>query len=141
MTYEISAARNPRWTNAEHNAIDLEVDFAPLDEEWLPYTCSPTDVCEHSRTLYTRAVNGEFGTVSDEYTITEDDKWTPQTTIVSEVSNESLVQVLLEKGVLTDDDVDLILYDKEIPLGYTRPTKDGSSPSYHAPMVGHGGGY
>ena len=46
MTYEIAAARNPRWTNAEHNAIDLEVDFAPLDEEWLEYTCSPTDVVE-----------------------------------------------------------------------------------------------
>lgn len=141
MTYEIAAARNPRWTNAEHNAIDLEVDFAPLDEEWLDYTCSPTDVVEHSRNLYTRAANGEFGTVSEEYVITEDDKWTPHTQVISEVSNESLVQVLLEKGVLSDDDVDLILYDKEVPIGYTRPTKDGTSPAWHTPVVGHGGAY
>ena len=54
--YEIAAARNPKWSNPEKNMIDLEVDFAPLDEDWVPYTCSPTDVVDHSRTLYTNCL-------------------------------------------------------------------------------------
>ena len=48
--YEIAAARNPKWANPVKNMIDLEVDFAPLDEDWGDYTCSPTDVVDHSRT-------------------------------------------------------------------------------------------
>ena len=38
VSYEVARARNPRWANPEKNMIDLEVDFNPLDEEWLPYT-------------------------------------------------------------------------------------------------------
>ena len=134
MAYTITAARNPQWVNSDHNMIDLEVNFAELEEEWLPYTSSPTDVCEHSRILYSRAAAGEFGDVSEEYTLTEDDFWTPVQTTVCEVSTESLVQVLLEKGVITDDDVDSILVDEVVPLGFTKPTKDGSNPTFHSPM-------
>jgi hypothetical protein len=103
--YEIAAARNPKWANPEKNMIDLEVDFAPLDEQWLQYTCSPTDVVEHSRTLYTKAVNGDYGTVADynHHTL-----WTPYYTDSIEVSTEGLVQLLLEKGVITDDEVDVL---------------------------------
>ena len=136
MAYTITAARNPQWTNADHNMIDLEVNFETLDEEWLPYTCSPNDVVEHSRTLYTRAANAEFGEITQESPITDDDFWTPQTTTVSEVSSESLVQVLLEKGIISDDDVDSILVDREVALGFTRPTTDGSNPVFHTAIYG-----
>ena len=136
MAYTIDAARNPKWTNADHNMIDIEVNFNELEEEWLPYTCSPNDVVEHSRTLYTRAANGEFGSVSDETPIVEDDLWTPQLTTISEVSSESLVQVLLEKGIISDDDVDSILVDREVALGFTRPTTDGSNPVFHTAIYG-----
>jgi len=40
--------------------------------------------------------------------------------------------------VLTDSDVDEILVDEEVPVGYTKPTKDGSNPVYHSPMSGLG---
>ena len=73
MAYTIKAARNPQWVDSNHNMIDLEVNFEELEEEWLPYTSYSQDVCEHSRTLYTRAAAGEFGEVSTEYTVTEDD--------------------------------------------------------------------
>ena len=136
MAYTITAARNPQWVDADHNMIDLEVNFEELEEEWLPYTSSPTDVCEHSRTLYTRAAAGEFGEVAAEKTLTEDDFWTPVTQTITEVSSEALVQVLLEKGLIDDDDVDSILIDREKALGFTRPTTDGSNPSWHSPMVG-----
>ena len=136
MTYTITAARNPQWVDSDHNMIDLEVNFSELEEEWLPYTCAPTDVCEHSRTLYSRAAAGEFGDVSAEYQFTEDDFWTPVTQTVTEVSTESLVQILLEKGLINDDDVDLILVDREKAIGFTRPTKDGTNPVWHSPMAG-----
>ena len=63
--YEIAAARNPKWSNPEKNMIDIEVDFTPLDEDWVEYTCSPTDVVDHSRTLYTNALAGQYGTIAE----------------------------------------------------------------------------
>ena len=77
--YGIARARNPQWTDAEHNMIDLEVDFMPLDEEWLPYTCTPDDVVAHSRELYRRAVAGDFGQIVDETPRPEEDRGAIQT--------------------------------------------------------------
>ena len=128
--FEIARARNPQWVDANHNMIDLEVDFAPLDEEWLPYTCSPTDVVEHSRELYQRALAGEFGPIDNEPVITEAERWTPYFDNNIEVSTEALVQILLEKGTLTDDEVDAILIETTEPIGYRRATNDGTSPVY-----------
>ena len=125
--YGIARARNPRWTNAEHNMIDLEVDFMPLDEEWLPYTCTPDDVVAHSRELYRRAVAGDFGIIADEIERTEEDLWAPVTTERVSVSKEALVQVLLEKGVLTDEEVDSILVTRQETLSYQRRTLDGQN--------------
>ena len=96
MTFTITEARNPQWVDSNHNKIDLEVNFAELEEEWLPYTAAPDDICEHSRTLYSKAVAGDYGEVSTEYTITEEDLWTPVTDTITTVSKESLVQILLQ---------------------------------------------
>ena len=136
MHFTITAAKDPVWVDSNHNRIDLQVNFAELEEEWLPYTSDPTDVCEHSRTLYANAVNGDYGTVSDEDVLTQDDMWTPVTRTNTKISSEALVQILLEKGVITDDEVDEILVDEEEPVGFTKPTKDGSNPVYHSPMTG-----
>ena len=136
MHFTITEAKNPQWVDSNHNRIDLEVNFAELEEEWLPYTADPTDVCEHSRTLYAKAVAGDYGQVSDEYTLTEDDMWSPVTKTETKISSAALVQILLEKGVITDEEVDEILIDQEIPVGFTRPTKDGSNPVYHSPLTG-----
>jgi len=125
--YQVARARNPKWVDENHNMIDLEVDFVPIDEEWLPYTCSPNDVVAHSRELYRRAVDGEFGQIADEPVYTDDDRWTPVTTEEVDVSKEALVQILLEKGVLTDEEVDSIIVTNQKVVSYARPTKDGST--------------
>lgn len=138
MEFTITAARNPQWVDSNHNRIDLEVNFAELEEEWLPYTSDPNDVCEHSRTLYSKAVAGDYGQVSEEYVITEDDMWTPVTKTNTRISAEALVQILLEKGVITDEEVDEVLIDEEFPVGFTKPTSDGSNPVYHSPVTGQG---
>ena len=124
-SYEVARARNPKWANPEKNMIDLEVDFVPLDEEWLPYTASPIDQdVEHSRYLYTKAINGEYGDIA-EY---EHHKlWTPWFEDKTEVSNEGLVQLLLEKGILTDAEVDTILVDKSEFQGFSRAATDADT--------------
>ena len=138
MHFTITAAKDPVWVDSNHNRIDLQVNFAELEEEWLPYTADPLDVCEHSRTLYAKAVAGDYGQVSNEYVLTEDDMWTPVTATNTKISSEALVQILLEKGVITDEEVDEILVDEEYAVGFRRPTKDGSNPVYHSPLSGSG---
>ena len=64
--------------------------------------------------------------------------WTPVTRTNTKISSEALVQILLEKGVITDEEVDEILVDEEFAVGFTKPTKDGSNPVYHSPMSGSG---
>ena len=110
VSYEVTTARNPKWANSKKNKIDLDVQFKDLPEDWLPYTADPADVnTEHSRYLYTQALNGAYGNIED-----WDGKevWTPWYEDKVEVSNEGLVQLLLEKGVLTDEEVDTILIEK-----------------------------
>ncbi len=126
-SYEVARARNPKWANPEKNMIDLEVDFVPLDEEWLPYTASPTDTtCEHSRYLYTQAINGAYGDVADwEQKLL----WTPFYEDKTEASTEALVQILLEKGVLSDDEVDAVLIETSEFKGFSRPATDTGSHS------------
>ena len=125
ISYEVVRARNPQWANPEKNMINLEVDFAPLDEEWLPYTASPTDsTVEHSRYLYTQAVNGAYGNILE---YTHHDLWTPWFQDTVEVSPEGLVQLLLEKGVLTDAEVDTILVESSQFQGFSRPATDTGS--------------
>ena len=125
ISYEVIQARNPKWANPEKNMIDLEVDFSPLEEDWLPYTASPTDsTVEHSRYLYTQAINGAYGDIGDyvHHTL-----WTPWFEDKTEVSNEGLVQLLLEKGILTDAEVDTILVEKTEFQGFSRPASDTQS--------------
>tara|TARA_B100000508_G_C11449822_1_gene273378 strand:+ start:723 stop:1139 length:417 start_codon:yes stop_codon:yes gene_type:complete len=124
-SYEVVSARNPKWANAEKNMIDLEVNFTDLEEDWLPYTASPTDVTvEHSRYLYTHALEGDYGDIA-EY---EPKKlWTPYWEDKTEASCEALVQILLEKGVLTDEEVDTILLEVTEFKGFSREATDTGS--------------
>ena len=125
VSYEVIQARNPKWANPEKNMIDLEVNFKPLKEEWLPYTASPTDTeVEHSRYLYTQAINGAYGGIQE---YTHHELWTPWFQDTVEVSAEGLVQLLLEKGVLTDAEVDTILVESSQFQGFSRPATDSGS--------------
>lgn len=59
----IVSAHSPTWTDVEHTAIQLQVDFDGIGE--VPFVASPTDVEAHGRELFTRAVAGDFGIVAD----------------------------------------------------------------------------
>lgn len=57
-------AKNPRWVNAEHTMIDLEIKWETIDVE-LPFTASPTDCEAHGRAIFEAAAAGQFGAVAE----------------------------------------------------------------------------
>lgn len=61
----INSAQNPRWANYSKTAIDLEVDFNELDEEYVHFTADPNDIVSWGPELYNRAVAGEFGEITE----------------------------------------------------------------------------
>jgi len=122
MSFTIVDAKNPVWGNDDKNMITLDVNFAELSgDDYVPYTATPNDNEEHSRLLYSNAVNGDYGTVQE---YEHHRLWHPidQTTVgISEVG---LVQILLEKGLLDDYDVDAILLEDTNTVAFARTTTD-----------------
>jgi hypothetical protein len=57
--------KNPKWSDAEHTAIDCEVDFGHLDDEFVPFTANPNDVMEYSKTIFDECVAGQYGAISE----------------------------------------------------------------------------
>lgn len=125
--YTVREARNPKWANEEHNVLDIEVNFIDIEEEWINYTASPTDVSEHSREIYRRALEGEYGEIAEYEDV---NKWIPVNKTEIKVSTEGLIQILLEKGVLTDEEVDTILVEETNTVGFARTATDGISKIY-----------
>ena len=118
----VTDARNPVWANDDKNAVTLEVDFQEItDTEYISFTAAPEDSEEHSRTLYSNAVNGDYGTVED---YQHHRLWHPidQTTV--DISQVGLVQILLEKGLIDDYDVDAILVENTETVAFARTTTD-----------------
>lgn len=53
-------ARNPRFTR--DNSIDLEIEHEKFG--WIPFNAREDDLEEMGRTLYARAITGEFGSIA-----------------------------------------------------------------------------
>tara|TARA_B100000945_G_scaffold244187_1_gene200426 strand:- start:818 stop:1213 length:396 start_codon:yes stop_codon:yes gene_type:complete len=123
MSFTIVDAKNPVWANDDKNMITLDVNFAEISEDYISFTASPTDNSEHSRVIYSNAVNGDYGTVSE---YVHHRLWHPidQTTV--NISEVGLVQILLEKGLLDDYDVDAILMENTDTVAFARTTTDSS---------------
>jgi hypothetical protein len=61
-----NAVRNCKWADAEHSAIECEVNFNDVtSEEWTPFGANPNDHYEHGREIFARAVAGDFGIVEE----------------------------------------------------------------------------
>lgn len=54
---------NPRWANAGHTAIDCDVHFVGLG--FIPFTANQDDQYPHTVEIFTRAVAGDFGVLSE----------------------------------------------------------------------------
>jgi hypothetical protein len=56
---------NPIWANAEHTAINCDVDFDDLREELVPFTAVASGDYEHSHQIFTECVEGVYGEISE----------------------------------------------------------------------------
>ena len=58
----MTTARNPRWANAAHTAVDLLVNHEAFGE--IPFTATPDDPEPHGRAIYASAIAGDFGQIA-----------------------------------------------------------------------------
>lgn len=56
---------NPQWANAEHTAINCNVDFDDLREELVPFTAVASGDYEHSHQIFAECVAGQYGEIAE----------------------------------------------------------------------------
>jgi hypothetical protein len=56
---------NPQWANAEHTAINCQVDFDDLREELVPFTAVASGDYEHSHQIFAECVAGQYGAIAE----------------------------------------------------------------------------
>jgi hypothetical protein len=57
--------KNPQWANAEHTAINCEVDFNDLKEEFVSFSANLIDQYEHTRQIFNECVEGKYGDIAE----------------------------------------------------------------------------
>lgn len=62
MEIIIENAHSPVWDDEANTSITLFIKLASLENE-IPFTASESDVEEHGRDIYARALAGEFGEI------------------------------------------------------------------------------
>jgi len=94
-----TAVKNPVWANEEQTAIDCQVDFDDLQEEFVPFTASPFDASNPASVeIFNDCVAGKYGTVTDYVA--------PPTYVVPAISNkEKAIQLLTETDWVNQPDV------------------------------------
>jgi len=63
--FTVNSVKNVAWADPTGYRIDMDVDFDDLDEEFVRFTAYKNDCEQHSVDLFNRAVNGEFGVISE----------------------------------------------------------------------------
>jgi hypothetical protein len=56
---------NPQWANAEHTAINCNVNFDDLREELVPFTAVASGDYEHSHQIFAECVASQYGQVAE----------------------------------------------------------------------------
>jgi hypothetical protein len=57
--------KNPIWSNIEHTAIDCEVDFDDLKEEFVPFSADLKDSYAHTKQIFNECVEGKWGDIAE----------------------------------------------------------------------------
>ncbi len=63
MKYKI--VKNLKWANEEHTIINCDVDFDDLIEEFVPFSATADDMYEHTKEIFNKAINGDFGEIEE----------------------------------------------------------------------------
>ncbi len=65
MQSNLTSISNPRWSNAEHTAIDCEITTSQFGDEALPFTADQNDVEPHGRAIFADIVAGKYGPIAE----------------------------------------------------------------------------
>lgn len=57
--------KNPQWANAEHTAINCDVNFDDLKEELVPFTAVALGDYEHSHQIFAECLAGQYGEIAE----------------------------------------------------------------------------
>lgn len=57
--------KNPKWANAEHTAIECDVNFDDLQQEFVSFTAVASGDYPHTHEIFFRCVAGEFGAIAE----------------------------------------------------------------------------
>ena len=89
--------KNPKWANYTKTAINCEVNFDGVEEEFVPFTATLDDIYEHGKEIFTKCVSGDFGVLED---------YTPPANITG---SEALQRVRNEREYKLNTQVDPIV--------------------------------
>jgi hypothetical protein len=56
---------NPKWANAEHTAINCDVDFEGLNDDLISFTAVALGDYEHSHKIFSECLNGNYGAIAE----------------------------------------------------------------------------
>jgi hypothetical protein len=56
---------NLQWANAEHTAINCDVDFDDLREELVPFTAVANGDYEHTHQIFAECLAGQYGVIAE----------------------------------------------------------------------------
>jgi len=56
---------NPRWGDAEHTELIVDVNFNHLPEDLVPFNAAPHDNTEHGPKIYADVMAGMYGPIAD----------------------------------------------------------------------------
>jgi hypothetical protein len=65
---EYTSVSNPRWVDAAHTAIAVDIVFPSLGASPLKFTATPTDVMPYGVVIYTDVIAGKYGAIAEHTT-------------------------------------------------------------------------
>lgn len=57
--------KTPVWSNPEHTAIDCEVNFIHLQQDFVPFTAAKEGDTDYGAAIFAKCEAGEFGVVAE----------------------------------------------------------------------------
>lgn len=57
--------KNLQWANEEHTAINCDVNFYDLREDFVPFTAVASGDYEHSHQIFAECVEGQYGVIAE----------------------------------------------------------------------------
>lgn len=65
MQTKLTSLTFPKWSNAQHSAIDCIITTSQFSDEQLPFTASQDDIEPHGRAIFQELTEGKYGQIAE----------------------------------------------------------------------------